>query len=182
MATTTTTWPPTDTTGKEWPSALSTTNPTQWDSSIVPPAARKLGDANYRWYNCNIQCPKMKCDQLDVTTVNLASLGANGVSSHAGYKSSSTSHVFTSTDIPSLSLSCMSGELTMYMTNCAANVSNITLSGFTRANGGFPSGGSIIYQRIGNATNVEMTTNDTSDTVTITVDPAMDCRWIFRGV
>lgn len=182
MATNTTTWPPLDTTGKEWPSALSATDPTLWDSSTVPPAARKLGDSNYRWYNCNIQCPKMKCDEIDATTANFTTFGPNGIHMYSGVKGSSTTHTFTSADIPELSNTTMTGELTLYLKNTVANVANVTMTGITRAGNTFPANGTALYQRIGNFTSVEFTTSDANKTITYTVNPAAECTWIFRGV
>lgn len=166
------TWPPTTPTDR-WP-------------PVWPPtqayAPNKLGDPNYRWYNCNIQAPRIKCDQLDATKVNAVTLGQNGISMYSGFKSSSTTHVFSVTDIPSLDLDNMSGELSLYLLNTAANVSNVTMSGITRVNDTFPTGGTVIYQRIGNFTSVELSFSSANKTVTFTVSPAAECRWFYRGV
>lgn len=177
-----TTWPPTDSTSKTWPADLSTTNPTQWNSTVVPPASRKLGDPNYRWYNCNLQAPRIKCDQVDATTANFTTFGPNGIRMYSGIKSSSTTHTFTSADIPELANTTMTGELTLYLTNKEANVSNVTMTAITKANSTFPTGGTVLYQRVGNFTSVEFTTSDANKSITFTISPAAACTWIFRGV
>ena len=167
-----TNWPPTSPTDR-WPPLWPPT------SAYAP---NKLGDANYRWYNCNIQAPRIKCDQLDATTINVATLGDDGISTHSGYKASSTTHVFSSSDIPSLDQQNMAGELSLYLLNTSANVSNVTMSGITRVNYSFPTGGVVIYQRIGNFTSVEVAFNNTTNPVTYTCDPAAECRWFYRGI
>lgn len=155
-----------------------TTPSNQW--TITP--SNKLGDPNYRWHNCNLQAPRIKCDQLDATIATFTTFGPNGIRMYSGVKSSSTTHTFTSTDIPELDNNLMTGELTLYLTNASANASNVSMTGITRAGNVFPSNGTVIYQNIGNFTSVEFATSNANKSITFTVNPAAKCTWIFRGV
>lgn len=164
-------------------SSFPPTTPTdRWPPMNTPYAPNKLGDSNYRWYNCNIQAPKIKCESLNATTANFTSFGSNGIHMYSGYKAASTTHIFTSADIPELANSSMTGELTLYLVNTAGNVSNVTMTAITRANNKFPANGTVAYQRVGNFTSVEFATSDANKTITFTISPAAECTWIFRGV
>ena len=142
---------------------------------------RKLGDGNYRWYNCNLQAPKIKTSAIDTDILNYTHIGLNGPRVYSGYKSMSTTHTFSVTDIPSFQMTNMSGELTVYMVNNASNSSNVTMIGITRSANTFPAGGTVWYQRIGNFTSVTVTAPVNGTSVIITVNPASECRWVYRG-
>lgn len=139
--------------------------------------SNKLGDPNYRWYNCNLQAPKIKCNQLDAAVVNAVQVGNNGPKVYAGYKPMASVHNWTSYDIPSLAMSDMAGELTIYYLNTGGTLSNVTMSHITRNGGLFQQ--TNIYQRTGNFTSIDMTS--TSDSVQVTISPAAECKWFYRG-
>lgn len=144
------------------------------------PGYTKLGDPNYRWYNCNLEAPKIKCRVLNVEVFNNngASDGTSGTLAYSGFKPMSTVHTFTPTDIPRLSNDLINGELVLYLTNGASGVGNVTMSTVNKT----PTSGCqcTIYQRIGTMTSVDAaSTGNTS--FTITISPAAECRWRFQG-
>lgn len=138
-------------------------------------------DPYYRYYNCNIQCPRIKCEQLETeSTISTTVLQPSGVSVYNGYFPVASSFDFTSTQIPFLNNYQFSGELTLYMKNDLAKVCNVTTAYVVKAGGAMTTTTTLIFQRCGNMTAVNL--NITSGTsFTIIVDPAVECRWIFRG-
>ena len=82
----------------------------------------------YRTYECNIQCPKLsatqkfrcpncKVDTLEADSVTTTSFTMNGVETHAGSFPLSTTHVFTSTELPVLANRQCNGEFVFYLNN-----------------------------------------------------------------
>jgi hypothetical protein len=142
--------------------------------------ANKLGDPNYRWYNCNLEAPRIKCRELNAQSIN--NFGSqdvtSGVFTYSGSKPMSTTHVFTATDIPLIGKSAFNSEISFYFANSSNDVGNITMAG---ANKNATSGVvCTIYQRIGTMTSVDASSNGATG-FTITVNPAAECRWVCRG-
>ena len=141
--------------------------------------ADQLGEPDFRYYNCNLQAPKMKCGKLDVDETTTGHLSPSGLCVDNGYKSLSTTHTFTSTDIPCLANSNASGELTLYFKNNKLGRANVTLAVLIKLAGTLSTTSSMWYQRIGNMDTVELTVS--GNNATFTVSPAAECRWVFRG-
>jgi hypothetical protein len=139
-----------------------------------PIPSDKLGDPHYVYYPCNIQCHKIKCDEITPLVINGSFTFGNGVTQICGVKSMNTVHTFTSSDIPALAKSICSGELTLYLQNEGSSVSNVTMSAVVK-NGGTTT--VTLFQRIGNMTSVEVSTTD----IVFTCNPAVKCYWIWRG-
>ena len=141
--------------------------------------ADQLGEPDFRYYNCNLQAPKMKCSKLDVDETTTGHLSPSGLCVDNGYKSLSTTHTFTSTDIPCLANSNASGELTLYFKNNKLERANVTLIIIRKTAGVIVDYG--WYQRIGNMDAVDITA-PSSTSIVATVSPAAEMRWFFRGV
>lgn len=142
--------------------------------------ADQLGEPDFRYYNCNLQAPKMKCSKLDVDETTTGHLSPSGLCVDNGYKSLSTTHTFTSTDIPCLADSNASGELTLYLKNNKLGKANVTMGVVVKLEGEINSSATMFYQRIGNMDSVDVTV--TTSSLTFLVSPAAECRWVFRGV
>lgn len=139
----------------------------------------KLGDPNYRWYNCNLQAPHIKCRNLYADSVNMnnSTDTSSGIVTNTGFKRMSTTHTFTTTDIPHLSNAGLAGEFTCYMQNHSSDRMSTAMAGLTKVNNKTVCN---IYQRLGNFTTITSTTTN-ADSFIVTVSPPADCRWIFRG-
>ena len=141
--------------------------------------ADQLGEPDYRYYNCNLQAPNMKCGTLTADTVQSGALAPSGLCVDNGFKAMASVHTFTSVDIPCLDMATASGELTIYFKNQLLQVANVTLAVLIKTGGSLNSTSSMWYQRIGNMTSVELTVS--GSTATFTVDPQVECRWVWRG-
>lgn len=144
-----------------------------------------IGDTLYRYYNAWIQTPKLKCGTIECDRLYAASVSQNvtyepsGIVTYNGSFSYSKTFTFTSTEIPSLTNSSCSGELTLYLYDNTGNYINLTISYIIKIAGSISSTGSTIAQRYGNFTSITMTVSD--NTVLITVDPGANCKWVYRG-
>jgi hypothetical protein len=145
---------------------------------IVP--GNKLGDPNYRWYNCNLEAPKIKCRLLDAASVNTFGVQDSHSGSYmfSGLKPTSKTHVFTESDIPLLRNVTLNGELVLYLQNMGSHVGNVTMSILNKDP--VNTCQCTIYQRVGTMTSVDSSSNGSTG-FTITVNPAAECRWHFRG-
>jgi hypothetical protein len=144
----------------------------------------------YRQYECNIYCPKIKafkefrcpnCMMTSATIDNLTisdslAFSDTGVKFYSGSFPISTTHTFTSTELPGLGETSCNGELSLYLNNDV--YANVTLMVIVRASSTTVQ--SLIYQRIGNFTSVEATIS--GNNVVITCNPQATCKWLFRGV
>lgn len=142
----------------------------------------------YRKYNCNLKCPKFKADKqfrcphclidtADIGTLNVTSqFNIGNVQTFAGSFTTSTTHTFTSTQLPCLGETSCNGELSLYLNN--DTYANVTMAAIVRAKNTTIQ--ALIYQRVGNFTSVEMAIS--GDTIVVTCSPAATCNWIFRGL
>jgi regulation of enolase protein 1 (concanavalin A-like superfamily) len=135
------------------------------------------GEADYRYYNCNLQAPKIKCKQLTMDSFTVSQWYPSGICTYNGYRAASTTHTFTTTDIMCLSNSNMSGEFTMYVRH-GAGYSAVVLLVITKAKGSFTY--NDFYQALGNLSGVVVSSPSTSS-FTVTFAEALEARWIFRG-
>lgn len=145
--------------------------------------------SSYRSYECNICCPKLKAlKSLECTTCNLGrasavslttgslTFGNTGVEMHTGFSPLATTHVFTSTELPPLANRECNGEITFYLNNDL--YVNVTMAAVVKSAGAILQ--TVIYQRVGNYTSVDLTFS--GNVVTLTVNPPANCRWIWRGI
>lgn len=136
------------------------------------------GEADYRYYNSNLQAPYMKCKQITMDSFTVNEWQPSGICTYNGYKPVNTIHTWTTTDLPCMNNSDMSGELTLYVKNAGAQASAVILAVLTKAGSVWTY--SNYYQALGNMTGVGFS-NANQTSVTGTFDPAVEVRWIFRG-
>ena len=143
----------------------------------------------YREHECNLSAPYLRgvrginTPSLTATTVEATNLTVNGsltlagtgIKSYSGSFPLSTTHTFTSTQLPPLGTESCNGELTLYLNNDA--YVNVTMAVITRAKGVTQQ--ALIYQKVGNFATVQSSLS--GNNVIFTVSPAATCSWIFRG-
>jgi hypothetical protein len=149
-----------------------------------------MSDPNfYRKYECNIECYKMKaskkfrcatCELGDaqadsLTTSNLV-LSPGLILTYTGLFPLSSTHVLTPTLLPVLGNRECNGEITLYMNNDI--YVNVTMAAIVKAAGSILQ--TLVYQRVGNFTSIDVSFS--GNNVTITINPAATCRWIYRGI
>jgi hypothetical protein len=102
----------------------------------------------------------------------------SGICTYNGYKTLSSVHTFTTTDIACMSKSEMSGELTLYVKNEGTGTSAVVLAVITKSRNAFVFAN--FYQALGNLISLTVSTSGSS-TVDMTFSPPVEVRWIFRG-
>lgn len=144
----------------------------------------------YRAFNANISCPKLKatkefrCPNCMITSATIDDLTISdslafsdtGVKFYSGSFAMSTTHTFTSAELPCLGEEYCNGELSLYLNNDV--YANVTMAAIVRA--ASTNVQALIYQRVGNFTSVEMTIS--GNDVVVTCSPQATCKWLFRGV
>lgn len=142
----------------------------------------------YRYSESNLSAPYMKAtkavkaplvkattleaDKLNVTSLNMTSAG---IVTYTGSFPISTTHTFTSTQLPPLGNQSANGELTLYLNN--DTYAQVAMAVVIRTRGATLQ--ALIYQNVGNFTSVASTIS--GNNVVITVSPAATCSWIYRG-
>jgi hypothetical protein len=135
------------------------------------------GEPDFRYYNCNLQAPYMKCKKITMDSFTVNEWQPSGICTYNGFKPMNTVHTFTATDLMCMANDTMSGELTMYACNPSI-ASSVVLAIITKTRNAFVYAN--FYQALGNLTSLTVTTSGSS-TVTFTFSPAVEIRWIFRG-
>lgn len=136
------------------------------------------GEPDYRYHNCNLQAPYMKCKKMTMDSFNASKWEPSGICMSNGYRTTSKIHTFTETTLPCMTDNNFSGEFTMYVKS-SAGFSAVILLILTKAADTFTF--RDYYQTMGNlGTIVVSGANQLSFTVTF-VQPA-EVRWIFRGI
>jgi hypothetical protein len=143
-------------------------------------------DPIYRYYNCNIQAPNLKCETLSAKEIDITEqvLSPSGIHTYNGYKPLATSHTFTTADIPVLENATMCGELTMYAVNPGQEKAGVVFASLAKSEGQYTY--LNFFQSNGNLTGVTFNNGNTSPgnmlSFTILFSPAVAVRWVFRGV
>jgi hypothetical protein len=141
----------------------------------------------YRYYECNINCPKLKaskklrCPECELgavtaTSLSVNSFNMNGVRHYTGSSTLSTTHTITATELPLLANRDMSGEITFYLTNDL--YVNVTMAVVVKSAGVITL--TQIYQRVGNFTTIDLTAS--GNTLILTLSPEATMTWIYRGI
>ena len=143
----------------------------------------------YREYECNLSAPyvrgtrgviapfvKATSVQADSLTANSFTLGDSGIKFYSGTFPLSTTHTFTSAQLPPLGNQSCNGELTLYFNNDA--YVQVAMAALTRAKGVTLQ--ALIYQNVGNFVSVSAAISGAN--VVVTVSPAATCSWVFRGI
>jgi hypothetical protein len=143
----------------------------------------------YRKYECNIHCYKMKAskefrcakceaDELHagVLDVDKLCLTPGDVCMYSGSFPMGTTHTITPTQLTVLSNRQCSGSIEFYLNNDV--YVNLTMGGVVKASNTILQ--TLVYQRIGNFTSVELTSS--GNNLVLTCNPQATCRWTFRGI
>lgn len=144
---------------------------------------------NYRFYECNLDCYKLKAEKefrcpkcyIGSAEINSLTYGTlvttpSYIKIYNGYSALATTHNFTSTQIPSLANRDCNGEFTMFLNNDL--YVNVTTAIIVKSANVILQ--TLVYQRVGNYTTVDMTFS--GNTVTVTCSPAAVIRWVYRGM
>lgn len=149
-----------------------------------------MADPNfYREYDCNISCPKCRCQTARVGKLIAQDVSSDTISvadsitftdcnvvMYTGKFALANTFTFTSTQLPALGKSNANGELTLYLSNDI--YANVSMAAFVRAKS--TNVQALIYQRVGNFVSVNMTY--TNNTIVVTCSPAATCNWLYRGI
>jgi hypothetical protein len=134
-------------------------------------------DPNYRYYNCNLQCPKLITKEFQATTASFNQWQPSGIGFENGFLDYNTTFNIAPNALQQ-STSC--GELTLYMKNTIGTQLAAVLMIIVSKTGGTITQ-ALPYQTVSNfgALNVAILNNTT---IQVTCSPAALCRWIWRGI
>lgn len=137
------------------------------------------GEPDYRYHNCNLQAPYMKCKKMTMDSFTVNHWEPSGICTYNGYRGMGTVHTFTETDFECMGETDMAGEFTMYVRS-SAGYSGVVLLVITKANDVFSY--RDFYQALGNLNGVLVSSSPPhSVSFTITFADPVEVRWIFRG-
>lgn len=136
-------------------------------------------DPDYRYYNCNIQAPRIKCELLDPDQINDSEIHMmSGLTSYNGiFPLFGNQFTFDSTVLPIMTQKNVSGELTLYLKNDYTNQCNVTTIILIKTDNILTN--ADFYQRVGNFTS--LTTGIVANNLVVNTSPSCFCRWFFRG-
>lgn len=130
----------------------------------------------YRYHNCNLQSPRLLCEDLKTDTLEFNRWTASGITLQSGELDFANVFLISPT---SLALSNAVGELTVYLKNEAENYVHIVMYIITKTGGILNT--PLNYQTVGNLNTVTTSTPNNS-TVRIAIDPGAVCKWIWRAI
>lgn len=133
-------------------------------------------DPNYRYYNCNIQCPKLKSKTFQADSAEITTWSPSGI-----YNENGTVPYGSVLDIAPTALlqkNC-TGELTLYMKNDTANATELVMIIVTKSNDVITE--ALPYQTIGTFAQATLTVPNNT-TIRITSSPPCNLYWIWRGI
>lgn len=134
----------------------------------------------YRYYNCNIQCPKFISNEIQADKVSFASY-ANDVKLEVGEVVNAVTSFIVSPMCLSLPNCC--GELTLYLKNETLFYAHVVMILVSKSNGTIPASNVVMYQNVGNLTSITAAPSGTTG-VLVTLPTGMPCtaKWIYRGI
>lgn len=135
------------------------------------------GEPDYRYHNCNLQAPYMKCKKMTMDSFTTRHWDPSGICTYNGIRASGLVHKFTQTDLECMGETNMAGEFTMYVRS-SAGYSAVVLLVITKAANGFTY--RDFYQALGNLNGVLVSSTDVLSFTVTFADP-VEVRWIFRG-
>lgn len=140
-------------------------------------------DPDYRYYNCNIQAPKLYGSEIHADKISFDEYTESGVMLETGISPLNTTHTIA---IKCLTKSNCCGELTLYLKNEITNIAQVIMLTLSKTGGTFTSGNINEYQRWGNYSttsgqNYTYSTPTTSSVgIALTGGPA-EIKWVWRG-
>lgn len=133
----------------------------------------------YRYYNCNIQCPKLLCNEIQATNVSFSSY-TNGIKLETGEFTTSASTFTISPNCLTQTNCC--GELTVYFKNDTLSFAHVAMILVSKTNGTIPVQNVVLYQNLGNLTVTAAPSGSTGVTVDTGAGNTCFAKWIFRGI
>jgi hypothetical protein len=134
-------------------------------------------DPEYRYYNCNLQCPKFKTEEFQASSLGLSQWSPSGILSENAFLDYDTEF-----DIAPAALSQPSsiGELTVYLRNNIGTAQcGILMNIVSKANGTITQ--VLTYQTVTTFSSITaVKLNET--TIRVTSSTPATCYWIWRGI
>lgn len=150
-----------------------------------------IKDILYRYYNCNIQAPKIKANEIYADKISFGTYTDNDVNLYGG-KVETLGMTFE-IDIPYLGQAYENncGELTVYALNPLLNLAHVMMALITKSNSVMTTTSNIVvYQNFGNASITNATTGVTTDPsiiaqnntkVIVAFPQNVYIKWVWRG-
>jgi hypothetical protein len=133
-------------------------------------------DPDYRYYNCNIQCPKLKSNTFQTDSFESASLSPSNIQCENGYGGPSLTFDIAPA---ALQASNSTGELTVYLKNELAPTIAVIMIVVSKSGGVITQ--ALPYQTVSTFTTATVSIpNNTS--IRITMYPAGKVQWIWQGI
>lgn len=149
-------------------------------SALVPK------DSSYRYYNCNIQAPRLKADEIYASKISYDSYSDSSILVQDG-KFLTPSTTFTLSPSALQATNCC-GEISVYAKSLTLNISHILMITIAKTEGALLTSNVIIYQSVGNCVDTSSTTTimptavpSGNSSVLITFPFLVTCSYVFRG-
>lgn len=133
----------------------------------------------YRYYNCNIQSPKLLSGEIQADKISFSSYINSGILVENG--SLAWNNMFNISPTAFQAENCC-GDLTLYFRNDIDGKSAVIMIGLTKINNNWSTGVQQLYQVIGNVTVTISTPSTSVLRVTIGGGVYGNCSWIYRGI
>lgn len=138
-----------------------------------------IKDMWYRYYNCNIQCPRIKCEMLSTSQIGIV----DGLMFGSVFMETGDAGFGEAFNI---SPQCLSnnnccGELTCYIKNDATSDVSVVMIAVAKSKGVIAT--PTVYQRVGTYGLVTSSVLSTT-TVRVILPTSLQgqCYWIWRGI
>jgi len=135
-----------------------------------------MSDPEYRYYNCNLQCPNLKTKTIYANSANISTWSPSGISTENGFLD--YTNIFDIAPTALLQENSV-GELTVYLKNNSLDKIQVLMIIVTKASSVIVT--ALPYQTVGNFTTSTVTILN-STTVRITTNPYCVCSWFWRGI
>lgn len=140
-------------------------------------------DPSYRYYNCNLQAPNIKCHTLNATNLNFTQM------SGLFYQNGETEYAKVAKITPSLletAVDTVCGDLTIFMKDLSGDKCKVCMITVAKINGVLtPTDSSEQYKYINTYQqygNIDVTiTTEQNKTIVLTSLDFFSTRWIWRG-
>lgn len=143
-------------------------------------------DPWYRYYNCNIQAPKIKANEIYTEKISFGTYAESDVNLESGkFDFVGTTFNITPADF-ARSNAC--GELTLYAINNDLSISHVMMIVATKSGGTISASNVVAYQSVGNCIKTSGNTTITPTAtpygttgITATFPFAVSLKWVWRG-
>lgn len=133
-------------------------------------------DPTFRYYNCNLQAPKIKCSTITIDKIEGGlKYGSTGVVTLTGLFSTNTTFVLNTTNFLPLNKKNFVGELSLYvmLPDKSGGVIQVAIVRYDNVTQYVN-----VYQQTGNVT---ISASTFQNTITFTSSTLVSCSWFYRG-